>query len=328
MVEQAGVNYGGAINAALRRCLAEDERTIFFGEDVGKPGGVFGVSKGLHAEFGNRVFDTPISETAMIGAGVGAAMMGMRPVVEIMWLDFAMVAFDQIVNQAANVRYVSNGKLSAPLTIRTQQGYLPGSCAQHAQNLEAFLLHVPGIRVCMPTTPQEAYDSMMSAHYCDDPVVVIENRGLYAGPKTEINIGAEPSEIGGSVLRREGSDITIVSWGPIISEVLAAGDQMPSRGIDAEIIEAVWLNPFDWNGLIRSVKKTRRLLVVHEANVTGGFGGEILARVVEWDIQVSHMRRLGLPDVVVPASPVLMNELRPSAESIVAAAVEAIWCRS
>ena len=173
------LTYAEAANAALRRALAERQECIVFGEDVALPGGVFGVTKGLHRAYGDRVLDTPISETAMLGAAVGAALMGMRPVVEIMWMDFALVALDQIVNQAANARYVSRGGLSAPLTIRTQQGSQPGACAQHSQSLEALLTHVPGIRVCLPATAQDAYDLLLAAIWCDDPVVVIENRNLY-----------------------------------------------------------------------------------------------------------------------------------------------------
>src|SRR5687768_16439461 len=155
MPETKKLSYGDAVNTALRRCLRDIPETLLYGEDVGTPGGVFGVSKNLRKEFGDRVFDTPISESASLGSGVGAAAFGRRPIVEIMWSDFFLVALDQVVNQAANVRYVSNGEVGAPLTIRTQQGATPGSCAQHSQSLEAFFLHTPGLRVCMPTTPQD-----------------------------------------------------------------------------------------------------------------------------------------------------------------------------
>ncbi|MCK9509272.1 MAG: acetoin dehydrogenase, partial [Pigmentiphaga sp.] len=160
----ASLSYAKAVNAALLRALETYPESILYGEDVAKPGGVFGVTKDVQKAFGSqRVFDTPISETAMLGAAVGAAMTGLRPIVEIMWIDFSLVAMDQIVNQAANVRYVSAGRLQAPLTIRTQQGVLPGACAQHAQNLEAFYAHVPGLRVGLPATPQDAYDMLLAA---------------------------------------------------------------------------------------------------------------------------------------------------------------------
>ncbi len=216
MAEQTvTVNYSGAVNAALRRCLAEVPETLLYGEDVAKPGGVHGVTRGLWKEFGERVFDTPISESAILGTAVGAAMMGRRPIVEIMWADFFLVALDQMINQAANVRYVSEGRLTAPLVVRTQQGNSPGACAQHSQNLEALLLHAPGLRVASPSTPQDAYDIMVSAVYCDDPVVVIDNRTLYFGEKREVVTGRAPAAIGGSHMRRAGPAATVVTWGAV-----------------------------------------------------------------------------------------------------------------
>lgn len=177
------LTYAGAITAALDRALRDRPEVLLYGEDVAKWGGIFGCTRALAKSHGDRVFDTPISESAILGSAVGAAMLGRRPIVEIMWVNISLVALDQLVNQAANVRYVSRGRLTAPLTMRTQQGAMPGSCAQHSQNLEAILAHTPGLIVGLPATPQDAYDMLLSAIWADDPVVIIENRTLYSrGP--------------------------------------------------------------------------------------------------------------------------------------------------
>lgn len=315
--ETVKVNVAGAVNAALARCLEEMPETILYGEDVALPGGVFGVTRGLAKRFGHRVFDTPISETAMLGAAVGAAAFGRRPIVEIMWIDFSLVAFDQIANQAANVRYVSEGRLEAPLTIRTQQGNTPGACAQHSQNLEALLLHIPGIRVCMPRTAQDAYDLALAAVACDDPTVVIENRGLYAGAKEEVQIGGEIQPIGGHRRRRSGDQVTIVVWGAITAKVLDAVDRVAADGINADALEMVWLNPFDHAAVAESVGRTGRLLVVHEAATTGGFGAEVVARVVEAGVPLSAPpARIGLLDTPIPAAVQLAQAVLPDVDRI------------
>jgi len=320
MGDQMRVNYGGAVNHALDRALGDWPETLLYGEDLAVPGGVFGVTRGLRAKHGDRVFDTPISETAMLGAAVGAATMGRRPIVEIMWIDFALVAFDQIANQAANVRYVSEGRLQAPLTIRTQQGNAPGACAQHSQNLEALLLHIPGIRVAMPTLPQDAHDILLSAIACNDPVVVIENRSLYAGDKAEIVVGDEPAPIGGHRLRRAGDDVTIVTWGSMTRSVETAVDELARDGITADVIEAVWLDPFDTDAVIQSVQRTGRLLVCHEANQTGGFGAEVVARVCESGVTLQAPPvRVATPDLRIPAAVDLAKVAIPQVADIVTA---------
>ncbi|GAA4550239.1 alpha-ketoacid dehydrogenase subunit beta [Pseudonocardia xishanensis] len=312
------LSYGEAVNAALRRCLAELPETLFYGEDVALPGGVFGVTRRLHREFGDRVFDMPISESAILGSAVGAAMLGRRPIVEIMWADFSLVALDQIVNQLANVRYISRGDLAAPVVIRTQQGNSPGACAQHSQNLEAFFLHVPGIRVCMPSTPQDAYDLLVTAAYSDDPVVVIENRTLYSGEKVPVRVDGPVAPIGGARKRREGTAATVVTWGAMTDRVLAAADELAaSDGISVEVLETPWLNPFPDAEVLASVERTGALAVVHEANVTGGFGAEVVARVAE---QVGRLRkrplRIGLPDTRIPAATALTDVIVPNADSV------------
>ncbi len=322
----AMLTYGNAVNAALRRALTEFPETLYFGEDVGKQGGIFGTTKGLQKAFGiERVFDTPISETAMIGTAVGAAMTGRRPIVEIMWIDFSLVAVDQIVNQAANVRYVSAGRLHAPLTIRTQQGALPGSCAQHSQNLEALYTHIPGIYVGLPATGADAYAMLLAAISCDDPVLVIENRGLYFGTEYAVPLGAPIERVGGAALMRPGEDVTVVTWSAMLGRALEAAERAAHRGRSVEVINARWLNPFDWETLFASVKRTRRLLIVHEANVTGGFGAEIAARTSEqfFGRLAAPVRRLGVPDCRIPAAPHLQAALIPQVDDIVGA-IEAL----
>lgn len=318
MPELKQLTYAEAANAALHRALTEDDAVVVFGEDVGKPGGVFGVTKGLQKEFGRRVFDTPISESAILGGAVGSSVVGLRPVVEVMWVDFTLVALDQIVNQAANVRYVSNGRLTAPLTIRTQQGVLPGSSAQHSQSLEAFFAHVPGLRVCMPATVQDAHDLLMSAIHCDDPTIVIENRGLYFGAKQPVTLGDPVQSVGGAAVRREGSDVTIVTWGAMLGRALDAADQLDADGVSAEVIDLRWIAPFDLPTVAESVRKTSRLAVVHEANVTGGFGAEVAARVgaeAFYSLDAPILR-IGTPDVRMPAAPHLQAAVVPDATSI------------
>lgn len=317
MPETRKLSYGEAVNAALHRLMEELPEALVYGEDVGVPGGVFGVTRGLRKQFGDRAFDTPISESAILGSAVGAAMMGRRPIVEIMWADFSLVALDQIVNQAANVRYVSNGRLSAPLTIRTQQGNAPGACAQHSQCLEALFLHVPGLRVCMPATPQDAYDLLVTAVHCDDPVLVVENRSLYFGPKEEVTVGGQAGPMGGARIRHPGTDVTVVTWGAITQRAIEAAEALAGEGIGAEVVETPWLNPFDTDAVTASVARTGRLAVVHEANVTGGFGAEVVARVTEAGVPRSVPPvRVGTPDTRMPAAPLLAQALVPDATRI------------
>ncbi|TDD64958.1 acetoin dehydrogenase [Jiangella aurantiaca] len=317
MPETRKLSYGEAANAALRRALDDWPEVLVYGEDVGVPGGVFGVSKGLRKQFGDRVFDTPISESAILGSAVGAAMFGRRPVVEIMWTDFFLVALDQVVNQAANVRYVSEGRLTAPLTIRTQQGTAPGSCAQHSQSLEAFFLHTPGIRVCMPVTAQDAHDLLLSSIACDDPVVVIENRTLYHGGKQEVSVGGPVAPIGGLRVRRPGTTATAVTWGSISQQVLVAAETLASEDHDVEVLETPWLDPFPWDEVLASVARTRRLVVTHEANRTGGFGAEVLARVAEAGIELAAPPvRVAVPDLRLPAAPGLAAAVVPAAGDV------------
>lgn len=316
MPEPATLTYASAVNTALRRALAERDDVIVYGEDVAIPGGVFGATKGLRDAFGDRVFDTPISESAILGSAVGAALVGMRPVVEIMWSDFLFVAFDQLVNQAANVRYLSRGRNAAALTVRTQQGMAPGACAQHSQSVEALLLHVPGLRVAMPATAQDAHDLLLAAIWSDDPVVVIENRTLYHGDRVPVSTGGVVDGVGRASIVRPGRDLTLVTWGAMRFVALEAAEALAPE-FDIEVIDARWLSPFDYDTVCESAGRTRRLAVLHEATRTGGFGAEVALGVQERHVPLTHVPlRIATPDVRIPAAHSMMSALRPSAASV------------
>lgn len=312
-----------AVNAALRAELEEDPRTIVYGEDVGKSGGIFGGSRRLQRDFGaERVFDTPIAENAILGSAVGAALAGAKPIVEIMWADFMFVALDQLVNQAANIRYITGGKSNVPLVVRTQQGATPGSCAQHSQCIEAFLAHVPGLKVALAATPHDAYTLLRAAAADPDPCIVIEARGLYqVKGDVEIAAGAEPA--GRARLRRTGKDLAIVTWGTMVGPSLEAAERLAAHGCDAAVLDLRWLAPLDDNALLDVVRSAGgRVLVVHEAVKTGGFGAEIVARLDEalgGDMKLA-IRRVTSPDTRVPAAPTLQAALIPGAGAIVDAA--------
>ncbi|MEA2251634.1 MAG: 2-oxoisovalerate dehydrogenase component [Solirubrobacteraceae bacterium] len=314
--------YVKAVTAALETELENRAEVLVYGEDVGRAGGILGASRGLQQQFGaDRVFDTPIAEAAILGSAIGAAMEGFRPVVEIMWADFMLVALDQVVNQAANVRYVSRSELQAPLTIRTQQGFTPGSCAQHSQNLEAFLAHTPGLKVGLPATPQDAYDMLRAAIADDDPVVVIESRALYQ-TKGPVRFDGPLQPVGGARIRREGKDAVILTWGPLVPAAIDAANALNDDDIATAVVDLRWLNPLDMQTIDRIVRASEgRVLVAHEANVTGGFGAEVAARVQEhhFDYLDAPVRRVGVPDSRIPSAPALQRALIPDAEGIATA---------
>ncbi|HVZ15437.1 MAG TPA: thiamine pyrophosphate-dependent enzyme [Bauldia sp.] len=318
------MTYVEAVNAALRAELEADPRTVVYGEDVGQAGGVFGATRYLQRDFGAaRVFDTPISENAILGSAVGAAMAGLKPIVEIMWLDFMMVAFDQLVNQASNVRYVTGGKTSVPIVVRTQQGATPGACAQHSQTLEALLAHIPGLKVAVAASADDAYSLLRAAAADPDPCIVIEARGLYPekGP-VQLTRTAEP--VGLARTLRQAGDVGIVTWGTMVPRVLAAAEELARAGVEAGVLNLRWLNPLDETALMDfAARSGGRILIVHEAVRTGGFAGEIALRLAELvgDRHALTVRRLTTADTRIPASPVLQNELLPSVEAIVAAAI-------
>lgn len=317
------LSYLRAINAALREALEERPEVVVFGEDVAFAGGIFGVTRGLQKAFGaDRVFDTPIAEAAILGSAVGAAIEGMRPVVEIMWADFVFVALDQIVNQASNVRYVSRSKLSAPLTIRMQQGVTPGSCAQHSQSIEAILTHIPGIKVGMPATAQDGYTMTRSAIDDPDPTILIEHRSMYQDT-APVALGGEIERAEGARVRRGGSDVAIVTWGAMLKIALAAADELSASGVEATVLDLRWLRPLDDESIARVVAATSgRIVVVHEANLSGGLGAEVAARISEthFDRLAAPVVRIGTPEVRMPSAPVLQEALLPSRSDIVDAA--------
>lgn len=319
----AEMTYQRALNLALRAELDERPEVVVFGEDVGFAGGIFGVSRSLQKDYGDqRVFDTPIAEAAILGSAVGAAMVGLRPVAEIMWADFVFVALDQIVNQAANVRYINESRLSAPLTVRMQQGVTPGSCAQHSQSIEAVLAHVPGIKVGLPATPQDAYDMLRAAVADPDPTVVIEHRSLYQ-QSDHVDTGAPAQLAEGARFHREGSDLTIITWGQVLQHALAAADRLAADGIDAGVLDLRWLRPLDDEALARAVTAGGgRVLVVHEAFTFGGFGAEVAARITSDHFPAlrSPVARLGTDAVRLPAAPALQDAVVPSTDHIVVAA--------
>ena len=317
------MTYQMALNTALKQELQARPEVLVYGEDVGVAGGIFGVTRKLQREFGaERVFDTPISESAILGSAVGAAISGMRPVVEIMWSDFLLVALDQLINQAANIRYVSRSQLEAPMVVRMQQGATPGSCAQHSQSLEALLAHIPGLRVGLPATPDDAYAMLRTAIADPDPTVLFEARSLYQekGPVEVVD---------GSLIsygaRRYGgrSDVVIITWGTMVGWSLAARKVLKdAHSIEATVVDLRWLNPLDTATLEAAVADSRgHVLVAHEANRTGGFGAEIAARVSEMAFGTLNapVARLGAPDVRMPAAPSLQDVLIPNTGAVVEA---------
>ncbi len=322
--ETREMTYIEAVNAALRAELDEDERTLVYGEDVGKSGGIFAASRYLQRDFGaERVFDTPIAENAILGSAVGAALAGAKPIVEIMWADFMFVALDQLVNQAANIRYITGGKSNVPLVVRTQQGATPGSCAQHSQCIEAFLAHVPGLKVALAATPHDAYTLLRAAAADPDPCIVIEARSLYQ-LKGTVDIAQTAERAGLARLRRPGTDLAIVTWGTMVGPSMAAAEQLAAHGCEVAVLDLRWLAPLDETALLDVVRSAGgRVLVVHEAVKTGGFGAEIIARLDEalsGEMKLS-MRRITSPDTRIPSAPSLQGALIPAAGTIVEAAL-------
>src|SRR5881628_2150512 len=259
------LSYREAVRDALSHAMREDDGVFVMGEDIAEMGGSMGVTAGLLDEFGpERIRNTPISEIAIVGAGIGAAMQGMRPVVEVMYEDFLTVSMEQIVNQAAKHRYMSGGQLKVPLTIRTQggAGWSPG--AQHAQQLEAWFVHIPGLKVLFPSTPTDVRGLLWSAIYDDNPVVFFEHRTLY-GLKEDVPEELEPIPLGKARVHREGDDVTVIATGRLVHEALGAAQQAEEQGISVEVVDPRTLQPLDEEALVASVKKTIRCVVAHEA---------------------------------------------------------------
>jgi len=294
-----------ALRTALYEEMERDERVFVIGEEVGRYGGAYAVTKGLIDKFGSmRLVDTPISEASIVGLGVGAAITGLRPVVELMYVDFIGLAMDQIANQMAKLRYMTGGQLAIPMVLRTQGGTGRSAGAQHSQSLEAMLAHIPGLRIVMPSNPADAKGLLKTAIRSDDPVVFIEHKALYS-VKGEVPEGEYLIPLGKAAIPREGSDLTIITYSRMTAVCLEAAEKLAAEhGIFAEVIDIRTLNPLDMTTIAQSVKKTKRAVVVTEAHKTAGFSAELSARISElcFSDLVSSVVRVAAKDVPVPAS--------------------------
>lgn len=312
-----------AIREALAEALTEDPNVFVMGEDIGVYGGAFGVTFGLIDQFGpERIRDTPISEAAIAGAAVGAALLGMRPVAEIQFSDFLTNAMDPIVSQAAKNRYMFGGKATVPMVVRTPGGAGTGAAAQHSQSLEAWFAHVPGLKVVLPGTPADAKGLLKSAIRDENPVIFFEHKLLYRvkGPVPEDPNFSVP--LGKAAVVREGTDVTLVSYSYTLQKALTAAEQLEEAGIDVEVVDVRTLLPLDRDTIIASVKKTGRLVVAHEAVQHGGFGGEIVATVAEsaaFEYLRAPVRRVGGLLTPIPTNKELEARAIPQIEDIVAA---------
>ena len=322
--DERSLSYVMAFNEAVRQSMRADESVFCAGEDIGAFGGVFGTFGGLQKEFGaRRVVDTPISEQAIIGLGVGSSVTGLRPIVDLMFMDFMCVALDQIVNQAAKLKYMFGGKATLPLTITTAGGAGLSAAAQHSQSLEAILCHIPGLKVVYPSNPYDMKGLMVSCIREDNPTVMVKNKRLLG------MTGVVPEELytvplGVARTVRPGNDLTIVTYGRMVAEVEKAAVKLAEEGIDVEIIDPRTLQPLDTDTIVTSVRRTNRAMVVHEAVRFGGIGAEIAATIQEeaFDYLDAPVAREAAPFSPVPFSPVLEAEYFPSAKTIVAAARE------
>jgi pyruvate/2-oxoglutarate/acetoin dehydrogenase E1 component len=315
------LSYREAVRDALSTAMRKDDDVFIMGEDIAEMGGSMGVTQGMLDEFGpERVRNSPISEAAIVGTGIGAAIQGMRPVVEIMYEDFLTLAAEQVINQAAKHRYMSGGQVKVPLTIRTQggAGWSPG--AQHAQQLEAWFVHIPGLKVVFPSTPTDARGLLYSSIYEDNPVIFFEHRTLY-GIKEEVPEQLEPIPLGEARIQREGEDVTVVATGRLVHEALAAAKQAEEQGISVEVVDPRTLQPLDEGTIVDSVKKTNRAVVAHEAITRMGFGAEVAAIVQHqaFDWLDAPIERVGAKFTPLPFAPVMEEWVVPHAEDVLQA---------
>ncbi|MCH1512317.1 MAG: alpha-ketoacid dehydrogenase subunit beta [Acidimicrobiales bacterium] len=317
--EERVIRYNEAFTETLQELMREDPDIFIAGEDVGRYGGVFQSFAGLNAEFGDeRVVDTPIAEQAIIGLGIGAAAMGLRPIVDLMFMDFVMVAMDQIANQAAKMKYMYGGKASLPLTITTTAGAGLGAAAQHSQSLEAWLIHVPGLKVVYPSNAYDLKGLLVSCVRDDNPTIITLHKKML-GSKAHVPEGLYEIPLGVANIVRPGTDVTVVAIGKMVDEAKKAADILSEEGIDIEIIDPRSLLPFDTETVVQSAKKTNRIVIVHEAVRNGGIGAEIAAQIQEeaFDYLDAPIARVGAPFSPVPFSPALEMSYVPSAESII-----------
>ena len=312
------MTYREAARDAMSEAMRRDPDVFIMGEDIAEMGGSMGVTQGMLAEFGpERVRNTPISEMAIVGAGIGAAMAGMRPIVEIMYQDFTTLAMEQLVLQAAKHRYMSGGQLKVPLTVRTQggAGWSPG--AQHAQQLESWFVHVPGLKVVFPSTPEDVRGLLWSSIYDDNTVVFFEHRTLYP-VKGRVPDVIEPIELGKARIHREGEDVTVVATGRLVHEALRAAEAAEAEGISVEVFDQRTLQPLDEDALVASVTKTNRCVVAHEAVTRMGYGAEIAAVVQErcFDYLDAPVVRVGSKFTPLPFAPVMEEFVIPHADDV------------
>ncbi len=318
------ITFGQALSEAMHEEMVRDESVFIIGEDMGVMGSVFGLTKGFMEEFGaHRVIDTPISESGFTGMSVGAAVRGLRPVVEIMYVDFTTVCMDPIVNQAAKMRYMTGGQVKVPMVIRAPQGAGRRNAGQHSQSLEAIFTHIPGLKVVCPATPYDAKGLLKSAIRDDDPVMFIEHKLLYA-TKGEVPEEEYVIPLGKADIKRSGKDVTVIAYSRQLNFALQAAQELAESGIDAEVIDLRTLVPLDWETIAESIKKTHRVVIVQEAPKRGGYAGEIATQVMEelFDELDAPVKRVAGLNVVPPFSPALEDHIYPNPKDIVAGVKE------
>ncbi|CAM5797812.1 MULTISPECIES: alpha-ketoacid dehydrogenase subunit beta [Brevibacillus] len=322
------ISFSQATLEAMQEEMRRDERVFIMGEDIASQGGIFGQFKGLPKEFGlERVRDTPISETALVGAGIGAALAGAVPVVDMHFADFIGVTMDEVLNQMAKIRYMFGGQATLPLVLRAPDGVTRSAAAQHSQSLEAWFLHIPGLKVVIPSNPADAKGLLKAAIRDQNPVIYFEHKDLFS-KKGPVPDGDYLTPIGKAAVVREGKDVTIVSYSAMLGKCLEAADQLGSlHGLEAEVIDLRTIVPMDMETIYESVKKTHRLVVAHEAVKTGGVGGEIAASVSENILEYldAPIIRVGAAFTPIPFSPPLEKRVIPQVESIVEAVLRARW---
>lgn len=319
------MSYLEAIRSGLHEEMARDAAVYVLGEDV-TMGGPFGATKGLVDEFGERrILNTPISEGTVMGMATGAAALGLRPVVEVMFIDFITLAMDQLVNHAAKLHYMTGGQLGVPLTVRAQGGIVGASGAHHSQSFESWFMHVPGLKVAMPSTAADAKGLLKAAIRDDSPVLFIEHRGLYWS-KGDVPDGEHVVPLGVAEVKRPGKDVTVLALSRMVGEALAAAEQLAERGISVEVLDPRSLCPLDLDAIVASVRKTGRLVIAHEAVETGGAGGEIAAQVqaAAFDYLDSPILRVGAPFAPVPATPALEKAFVPGKDRVIEAVLNAM----
>jgi pyruvate dehydrogenase E1 component beta subunit len=316
------LSFREALRAALRRALREDARVFLMGEDVGRYGGAYAVSKGLLQEFGEeRIVDTPLSESGFVGAGIGAAIGGLRPIVEVMTVNFSLLALDQIVNNAATLRHMSGGQIGVPILIRMATGAGRQLAAQHSHSLEGWYAHVPGLKVLAPATPQDAYEMLLEGLADPDPVVLFEHQLLY-NAEGALDESAPRSNVWRAAVRKPGKDVSLVTHGGSLAKTLVAAETLAQEGIDAEVLDLRALRPLDVEAIVASVQKTHRAVLVDEGWLTGSLAAEVSARIMEgafFDLD-APVKRVCSAEVPVPYAKHLEDAALPSPERIVAAA--------